>query len=214
MGRKSDPAIRERIIAQAEHLIHLRGYNATALDEIARCCKMTKANLFHHYGCKEELALAVLDAKILDYQAKRVNPLCAQADPAAAVADMFAQAARHFSGNGCKAGCFVANIAIEMSDVNELFRQRTSLFFKGWTDSMAACLKRRVSDGSYANTLEPRAAAEAIVSLYEGAVLLARTHRDPSVFTRVGRMARQLLEQHKKPARRKTTMGPKTPCGC
>ena len=214
MGRKSDPAIRERIIEQAEHLIHLHGYNATALDEIARSCKMTKANLFHHYTCKEQLALAVLDAKILDYQEKRVNPLCAEGDPAVAVGEMFASAGRHFLGNGCKAGCFVANIAIEMSDVNEHFRQRTSVFFKGWTDSMAACLKKCVANGSYAETLDARSAAEAIVSLYEGAVLLARTHRDPSVFGRVGKMARQLLEQHRKPDRRKTTMGPKTPCGC
>ena len=214
MGRKADPAIRERIIEQAEHLIHLRGYNATALDEIARCCKMTKANLFHHYGCKEDLALAVLDAKILDYQQRRVNPLCAEGDPAAAVAEMFAQAGRHFAGNGCKAGCFVANIAIEMSDVNELFRRRTSAFFKGWSDSMAACLKKCAAGGTFAESLDCRSAAEAIVALYEGAVLLARTHRDPSVFNRVGKMARQLLEQHRIPNRRKTTMGPKTPCGC
>lgn len=214
MGRRADPAIRERIIQQAEHLIHLRGYHATALEEIARCCGMTKANLFHHYGCKEELALAVLDAKIRDYQEKRINPLCAQGDPAAAVGEMFASAARHFSGNGCKAGCFVANIALEMSDVSELFRRRTSAFFKGWAESMAACLRKRVEEGAFAPTLDARASSEAIVSLYEGAVLLARTHRDPLVFHRVGKVARQLLEQHRNTTRRKTTMGPKTPCGC
>lgn len=199
---------------QAEHLIHLRGYNATTLDEIARSCKMTKANLFHHYTCKEQLALAVLDAKIRDYQENRVSPLCAEGDPADAVSAMFNEAGKHFSGNGCKAGCFVANIAIEMSDVNELFRKRTSLFFKGWADNMAACLKKCKDNGGFDKALDPMSAAEAIISLYEGAVLLARTHRDPSVFGRVGKLARQLLDSHKIATRRNTTMGPKTPCGC
>ncbi|MBI3553136.1 MAG: TetR family transcriptional regulator C-terminal domain-containing protein [Elusimicrobia bacterium] len=214
MGRKPNPEVPERILQQAEHLIHLRGYNATTLDEIARCCKMTKANLFHHYTCKEQLALAVLDAKIRDYQQRRVSPLCAEGDPAEAVGRMFAEAGRHYTGNGCKAGCFVANIAIEMSDVNELFRKRTSLFFKGWADNMAACLKKCRDKGVFTEGLDPKAAAEAIISLYEGAILLARTHRDPTVFTRVGKLARQLLDSHKTTTRRKTNMGPKTPCGC
>jgi TetR/AcrR family transcriptional repressor of nem operon len=214
MGRKPNPEVRERILQEAEHLLHLRGYSNTCLDDIAKSCKMTKANLFHHYGCKEELALAVLDAKILDYQERRVSPLCAEGDPADAVSSMFSEAAKHYSGNGCKAGCFVANIAMEMSDVNELFRKRTSLFFKGWADNMAECLKKCKDRGDFAETLEPKAAAEAIISLYEGAVLLARTHRDPSVFTRVGKLARTLLDSHKCRPRRKTTMGPKTPCGC
>jgi TetR/AcrR family transcriptional repressor of nem operon len=214
MGRRANPAIRERILLQAEHLIHLQGYNATALDQIARSCKMTKANLFHHYGCKEELALAVLDDKIRDYRENRVNPLCAEGDPAEAVGAMFAQAGRHFTGNGCKAGCFVANIAIEMSDVNELFRKRTSEFFKSWAESMAACFQKCKDNGAFEESLDPRAVSEAIISLYEGAVLLARTHRDPSVFGRVGKLARSLLDQHKNPNRRNTTMGPKTPCGC
>lgn len=214
MGRRPNPEVPERILQQAEHLIHLRGYQATSLDEIARCCKMTKANLFHHYQCKEELALAVLDAKIRDYQERRVSPLCAEGDPAQAVARMFAEAGRHYTGNGCKAGCLVANIALEMSDVNETFRKRTSEFFRRWTDDMAACLKKCRDKGAFADSLDPKATSEAIISLYEGAILLARTHRDPSVFHRVGKLARQLLDSHKIPTRRKTTMGPKTPCGC
>src|SRR5437899_12768095 len=128
MGRKPNPEVPERILQQAEHLIHLRGYNATSLDEIARSCKMTKANLFQHYTCKEQLALAVLDAKIRDYQENRVSPLCAEGDPAESVSRMFSDAGKHYTGNGCKAGCFFANIAIDMCDVNDLLVTITSMF--------------------------------------------------------------------------------------
>src|SRR4051794_22187621 len=121
MGRKIDLGVRQRILEQAEHQLHLKGYHNTAMEDIAQACDMAKANLFHHYGSKEELALAVLDAKIQTYRDQRVEPLCAHGDPVEAVSVMFSEAGHHFDGNGCKAGCFIANMGLEMSDVNEQF---------------------------------------------------------------------------------------------
>lgn len=214
MGRKPDLAARAKILQEAEHLIHLRGYRSTSLDDIAKSCRMTKANLLHHYGSKEDLGLAVLDAKMSDYKKRRCEPLCAENDPARAVTRMFEETSRFYDGNGCRAGCFVANIALEMSDSSEAFRKRASLFFEEWARSMAQCLSRAKSSGYFQASLDPKASAEAIISLYEGAILLARTRRDASVFLRVGKMARSMLEQHRSRPRRIHIMGPKTPCGC
>ncbi len=214
MGRKPDPTVREEILRQAECLIHLRGFASTTLDEIAKRCGMTKANLFHHFGSKEDLGLAVLDMKIADYRQRRVEPLCADGDPIKAVERLFEAAGSHYKGIGCKAGCFMANIALETADVNESFRKKTAEFFEAWTQSMADCLKRAKGAGLFDEELDPRSAAEAVISLYEGAILLARTSRDATVFRRVGGIARSILAQHINGKRRATTMGPKTPCGC
>ncbi|MEK7388739.1 MAG: TetR family transcriptional regulator C-terminal domain-containing protein [Elusimicrobiota bacterium] len=197
MARKSDPAIRKRILQEAEHVIHLKGYNHACLEEIASACGMTKANLFHHYKSKSDLALAVLDYKIAEFKSRKVAPICAQAAPEEAVSAMFSQAQNFFSGNGCKAGCFVGNIALEMSDLDEVFRLRVADFFEAWAGGMAECLKRCQARGYFDKTLNARAAAESIVALYEGATMLARSRRDAAVFGRVGKVARQILEQHK-----------------
>ncbi len=214
MGRKPDLEAPRRILDEAEHLIHLRGFHSTSMEQIAAACGMTKANLFHHYGSKEELGLAVLDAKMADFRARRVEPLCAHGDPVEAVYALFEGAARFFDGNGCKAGCFIGNIALEMSDINEAFRARASAFFAEWSKSIAACLKRAQDAGMFGPSLEPESAADAIVSLYEGAIMLARTRRDATVFLRVGSVARSILVQHIDGKGRNNTMGPKTPCGC
>lgn len=214
MGRKPDPTIRERILQEAEHVIHLKGFNAACMEEIAQACGMTKANLFHHYGSKAQLALAVLDFKIAELRKRRVEPLCAQESPELAVQEMFDERATFFHGNGCKAGCFVGNIALEMSDRDETFRARVGDFFEEWASSMAECLERLKKSGYFGETLDARAAAESIVALYEGAMMLARSRRDAKVFTRAGAVARSILEQHKVEKRRRNTMGPKTPCGC
>ena len=214
MGRKPDPAVRALILEQAEQLIHLRGFHSTSLDGIAKKCRMTKANLLHHYGSKEELGLAVFDAKIKDYRKRRVDPLCCRRDPVANVGRLFEEAARFYEGNGCQGGCLVGNIALEMSDLDEAFRRRAGLFFSEWAKGMAACLSRAKKEGDFGRGLKPKAAAESIVALYEGAIMMARATRDASVFRRVGRVARSILEQHRRVQRRSDAMGPKTPCGC
>ncbi len=215
MGRPKDPKTRTQILLQAEHLLHLRGYHHTSMDEIARSCSMTKANLFHHFDSKEDLVLAVLDDKMSDYRKLRIDPLCAEGDPGEAVSRMFEDCAKFYTGNGCKAGCFAGNMALEMSDLNEEFRRRVGKFFLDWTEGMARCLARARQAGTFSPSLDPRAVAETILSMYEGAIMLARTHRDASVLGRVGKIARGILEQHRNPEkRRKITMGPKTPCGC
>lgn len=197
MGRKADPKVPQLILRQAEHLIHLRGFHHTTLDDIAKNCGMTKANLFHHYRSKEELGLAVLDAKIAEYRSRRVSPLCSHKDPIEGVFRMFTDCTDFYNSNGCRAGCFIGNIALEMSDINEHFRKRVSEFFDEWVGGMAECLSRAQNAGTFKKSLNPKAAAETILSLYEGAVMLARTRRDASIFLRVGKMAKSLLEQHK-----------------
>jgi TetR/AcrR family transcriptional repressor of nem operon len=143
------------------------------------------------------LALAVLDFKIAEFKERKVAPLCCQEAPEAAVERMFLQAESFFGGNGCKAGCFVGNIALEMSDMDEAFRGRVAAFFDAWAKDLASCLGKCRDRGYFSRSLDPRASAESIVALYEGAIMLARTRRDAAVFGRVGRVARQILEQHK-----------------
>lgn len=197
MGRKPSVETPQRILAQAEHQFHLSGYHGTSMEDIARACEMTKANLFHHYGSKEDLALAVLDDKIASYTLKRVEPLCCPQDPVKAVGCLFSDAGKFFDGIGCKAGCFIANIGLEMADVNEHFRKRVGEFFAQWSRGMADALRQAQKEGRFSPAMDVDACAEAVLALYEGAVMLARTRRDATVFDRVGKQARQMLEQYK-----------------
>ncbi|MBI4425013.1 MAG: TetR/AcrR family transcriptional regulator [Elusimicrobia bacterium] len=184
-------AVRQRILEEAEHLIHLQGFRGTSLDEIARRCRMTKANLFHHFRSKEELGLAVLDFKAECYRRNCLDRVFAAGrSPEDAITELFADAACFFKGNGCKAGCFVGNIALEMSDVNPRFRERAGRFFEEWTAALRRLLEAAGVDGGAAQ------AAEAVLELYEGALMLARTRRDPSVFDRAKDAALRLVLAH------------------
>lgn len=50
----------ERILAVAERLFGEAGYKGASVGAVAREAGVSKANIFHHFGSKEELYLAVL----------------------------------------------------------------------------------------------------------------------------------------------------------
>jgi len=199
---------RERILQEAEHLIHMRGYHCTSLDDIAKRCRMTKANLLHHFRSKEELGLAVLDYKIDAYRRCCLDPIFSDgSDPMGSVRELFASAGRFYRGNGCKAGCFVGNMALEMSDLSERFREKAEAFFDEWAGRIAGELRRHQNLGRFAPAMDASSTAEAILSLYEGAIMLARTRRDHRVFDRTGRAATSLLRVHVRPIVHSRTQG-------
>lgn len=192
--RHDGDATRKRILEEAEHLIHVQGYRGTSLEEIARRCRMTKANLLHHYKSKEELGLAVLDFKTDCYRKNCLQPLFAEGKTAEqAIRDVFEQASCFLKGNGCKAGCFIGNIALEMSDVDARFRERAGRYFAEWSGALERLLAADGRDGG------SRAAAESVLALYEGATMLARTQRDPSVFDRARDTALALVRSLPRP---------------
>ncbi len=196
MARRPDPSIRPRIIEKAEHLIHLQGYNGTSLDDIATACDTTKAGLIHHFKSKEDLCLAVLDYKMERTRSECLEPLSCCDCPIRAVKKMFADAVCFYKGNGCRAGCFIGNIALEMSDINERFRTKAEAFFHEWTRCLEISIKRARAAGTFSKAIKPKATAEAILSLYQGAIMLARTQREPAIIERVGHQAIELLENH------------------
>ncbi len=54
---------RARILGAAHSVFAERGYRAATLDSIARACELTRAGLLHHFSGKQELLLALLDAR-------------------------------------------------------------------------------------------------------------------------------------------------------
>jgi len=49
---------RERLLEAALTIIRTRGYADTSIDEICRAAGVTKGAFFHHFGSKEEMAVA------------------------------------------------------------------------------------------------------------------------------------------------------------
>jgi TetR/AcrR family transcriptional repressor of nem operon len=194
MAPKVNFEVRPRILEAARELFHERGLRGVSMEDVAGAAGIKKANLFHYYPTKESLELAVLDQAAREMREQIAAHLAGGRDPVGAVAVMFEDAARWMRERRCRGGCFVGNLAQEVSDHNETIRERVSDLLHYWRDQIAASLDRGRASGYFRSDLEPRPAAEAILALFEGALLFSKASRRADPVESSKRMAVAYLE--------------------
>jgi len=186
---------RHRILEVARELFHTRGLGGVSMEDVAGAAGIKKANLFHYYHSKESLELAVLEQAAGEMKEQiRAQLSSSGRDPVGAVASMFDQAGRWMRERRCRGGCFLGNVAQEASDHNETIRLRVSELLHYWMEQIAASLDRARSAGYFRPDLEPTPAAEAILALFEGALLFSKASRRDGPVESSKRMAVAYLQ--------------------
>ncbi len=170
---------KEKIIEFASELFHKKGYQQASVDEILEGSGVTKSNFYYHFKTKEELALTILDMRIKQFEYEVVSGTLGEISisPKSRLLKLYEQVTKFHQGLKCSGGCPFGNLAIEMSDVNEKFRERLSLFFMRWEKAIEACIVEGIKKGEFRNDLNPSITAGFILSQLEGAIMMVKTHK-------------------------------------
>jgi TetR/AcrR family transcriptional regulator, transcriptional repressor for nem operon len=171
---------REAVIAAAIRLIHVHGYNATALDDVLRESGVGKGNFYYHFKSKEDLGHAILDKIVDGFLERTLEPCFADATTAPlsqirCFLDRVLEAQRE---RNCVGGCVMGNLASELSDVHEGFRTRLATLFMAWQARLATVLESARERGELSRGSDPEAIARFVVASLEGAILLAKVSKD------------------------------------
>ena len=194
MSRRVNIEARRRILAAAHGLFHRSGFRGTSMDDVASAAGMSKANLFHYYPTKDALVLAVVEYAATGIKAKLEEQFTRHRDPIRGVARMFDQAASLLRRNSCSGECFFGNLAQELSNHNTRIRVRLAEHLCFWAGELAAAMDRARAAGYFRRGFRSEAAAEAILSLFEGAVLYSKVSRKPRAVLSAKRLATRYLE--------------------
>ena len=92
----------------------------------------------------------------------------------------------------CLYGCPIGSLALELHEPDPIVRERLAENFDAWTDAIRDCLDEageRLPAGR-----RPPALAEFVLTVMEGAVMQARTHRDVAYFDRAVAQLRQYFD--------------------
>src|SRR6516225_9640744 len=173
-------ATRDRILAEAARLFALKGYHDTKLEEIQSAAEVTTGAFFHHFGGKEDLGFAVLDRhmrkrrKSLDEIERRVPPP-REDDPLGRVflrLDAIQEMVRQREQR--KGGCVIGNLSTTLSDTHDGFRRRLAECFDEMAREFQPHLAAAARAKGHRNGAEVTELARYIVSVIEGAIMLAR----------------------------------------
>ncbi|MEU4097497.1 TetR/AcrR family transcriptional regulator [Streptomyces sp. NPDC026673] len=181
MGRTSDAG--EKILSAAHSLIELRGYAALGVAEICRTAGVPKGSFYYFFASKEALALAVIDQEWAARQHVWARVLNGSGAPLYRLRELFehAQAAQQAGQLTCGtiSGCIFGNLALEMSNQTEVFRDRLQEIFEAQVDMVEAVVVEALTRGEVTVT-DTREAARSVVAQLEGQVLFAKLYNNAS----------------------------------
>jgi TetR/AcrR family transcriptional regulator, transcriptional repressor for nem operon len=176
-------ATRDQILDAAGRLIHLRGYHNTSLDDVLRESGVGKGNFYYYFKSKEGLGYAIIDRVVQGFLERTLEPAFADtdADPVEQIHAFLDRLVEIHRRRNCVGGCPMGNLASELSDVHEGFRQRLAEIFEHWRVKLADALERGRRRERLRADLDTAAAAGFVVASLEGAILMAKVTRDIAV---------------------------------
>jgi TetR/AcrR family transcriptional repressor of nem operon len=179
-------ATRDQIIDAAARLIHLRGYHCTSLDDVLKDSGVGKGNFYYYFKSKEDLGYAIIDRVVQGFVQRTLEPAFADpsGDPVGQIHAFLDRVVENQRERNCVGGCPMGNLASELSDVHEGFRQRLAEIFSHWRVELAAVLRRGQAVGRLRPDVDPASAASFLVAALEGAILMSKVTRDISVMER------------------------------
>ncbi len=184
------------ILDVAAQLISERGFTHTTVDDVIREAGLSgKSHFYHYFGSKEALGLEVLDRQFGRFAERGLailrEPMIEPLDRVALFIDTLVALQREREArNGSPFG----NLAGELADSHEGFRQRLDVVFERWAQQLQELLwelRDRWRDGVDAARL-----ARFIIAALEGGMLMTRVKRDVSVMEGIGEDLKRFVAMH------------------
>ena len=170
-----------RIVETARQLFFQQGYGATGIAQILQTSGANSGSLYYFFPTKEDLLVAVLEQYKGMLQTHVIGPAHERAadpvDRVFAVLDGYRQLMR---ATDFALGCPIGNLALEVSNSHPRVRQLVAENFAAWCDAVAASL--REAGGRFPQEVDFPRLARYVLAVMEGAVMLARSHRDLELF--------------------------------
>uniref|UniRef100_UPI0035B5EA26 TetR/AcrR family transcriptional regulator n=2 Tax=Acidithiobacillus thiooxidans TaxID=930 RepID=UPI0035B5EA26 len=176
---------RSDLLDAAYHEILESGFQAASLERILAKTSVSKGALYHHFGTKHDLGLAVITEVIRPQLEERWITLLAQHDnPIKGLCNLIAEEISHADESVIRYGCPLNNLIQEMSPLDESFRQGLQKIFERWVEVVAKALKKGQSEGQVRSDMTPEDIALYLVASIEGCVGLGKNTQSVDAYQR------------------------------
>lgn len=173
--------MKEKILDAAAQLIWARGFNGTGVQAILAKAGASTGSFYHFFPAKDDLLVGVLRRyrELLDPMIFR-PAFAATRDPIERVFSVLNVYRHHLTRNDCALGCPIGNLAGELSDTSDAFREEISNLFETWTSHILECLTE--ARGRFPEGLDLQELACLVLTVMEGAIMQARAGRSIEPF--------------------------------
>jgi TetR/AcrR family transcriptional regulator, lmrAB and yxaGH operons repressor len=178
------------MLRTAARLLRRQGYAATGWRQVVAESGTPWGSQAHHFpGGKAQLAAEGLQHAAATYD-ELLRRVLARYHPADAITRWADAAAAELAASGWADGCPVATVALETAHASDRLAEACATAFDSWQRALGDAMRARGASDAEADGL-----AALILAGMEGALLLARAHRDPAPLHVVGQQLSEVVKQ-------------------
>ncbi len=166
---------RNHIIEHTAELFNKKGYAGTSMTDLTAATGLTKGSIYGNFKNKDEVAVAVFHYNLscLNHAVQHQVHQCADPVEKLLAYPRFYRA--HYKQQFAKGGCPILNTAIEADDCHQALRQAVNQAIAQWASQLEGIVKQGQSMGRLQPGANGQELASLIITLIEGAMMLAKT---------------------------------------
>lgn len=170
-----------------------KGFGSTSIADILSRSQVNSGSLYYYFPGKQDLLVAVLETYRDGIGPMLLDPVWAgMEDPIERIFALLAKYRELIVMTDCLYGCPIGSLALELHEPDPIVRERLVENFNGWTAAIRGCLEE--AGDRLPPKLDRQAMAEFALTVMEGGVMQARTHRDVAYFDRAVSQLRAYFE--------------------
>jgi TetR/AcrR family transcriptional repressor of nem operon len=177
------PSTKEQIVTAAVETLHMKGFNATSVEDITNAAKVPKGSFYNHFKSKEDLAIEALDRYWQNMQPSLGFLSDEKRPPVARLKRHFRHLGKVAREGEYRAGCMIGNMSAEMPDQSQPVREKLTVLLAAWSCAIESCIKEAQADGSIRRDMDTRTISGFLLNSWEGAVMRSKVDRGAESFT-------------------------------
>ena len=185
---------RRAILRKAVNLASLEGLEGLTIGKLASALRISKSGLFAHFGSKEDLQCAVVDAARDIFVEKVVRPAY-EFRGLKRLRALCENWLSYGEGKVFPGGCFFSAASLEFDDRPGRVRDQIVVLMKKWLGSLEYAARDAQLTGELKKEVDVRQLAFELQALAMGANWSSRLFRDPSAFRMVRGAILQRIDQ-------------------
>jgi AcrR family transcriptional regulator len=146
---------RAAILRHAVALTSVQGLDGLSIGRLAELSGLSKSGLFGHFGSKEALQQAVLEAVVEDFRTVVIVPALREPSGLARLQCLFDAWLAWAAGDDKVGGCPLLGASIELDDRPGELRNYLVEKQKAWLDCIRRMVAKAVADGELRGDLDP-----------------------------------------------------------
>jgi AcrR family transcriptional regulator len=175
---------RHAILEVAVHVASAQGLEGLTIGQLASKLAMSKSGLFAHFGSKEELQLATIEAARGIFIREVVQPALGVAHGLSRLWKLCDIWLDYVQREVFRGGCFFAAAAAEFDSRPGVVRDRIAEIMKEWLEGLEGAVRESQAAGHLQRSIVPAQLAFEINALEMGANWAFKLYGDPEAFAR------------------------------